>query len=122
MEKPYWLKLALAIYGLCLFMGDTGSDLYVGISLHDNCHHFYASCVFTFMFIPGFILGFYNFVCNIDFANYGDNPLKNSLQLVFGAPLFASLSGLLYIPFGIGVLIWSAIDVDSSDREETAKK
>ena len=122
MEKPYWLKLALAIYGLCLFIGDSGSDLFVGISLNDKCHHFYASCVFTFIFMPGFISGFRTFIEKNVVGKCGDSgPLKIFFLVVFGAPLYAGLFGIVFFPYGIFKLIKSAINIDSSELEKEAK-
>ena len=122
MVKPYWWKLAFAIFGLCLFMGDTGSDLYIGYDLWNRCHHFYATALLTFMIMPGFIMGFYFFVFEFVFKEHKDSgPMKISLLLVFGVPLAASLAGILFIPYGIFMMISSVMKVDSSDREKDVR-
>ena len=116
-EKPYWFRLALAIFGICLYSADVGSDILVGVDLIERCHNRYAASVFSFTMMPGFLFGFM-LICM--------EALKDGcswkLFLVLLAPLGGALAGILFIPFGLVVLIWSAIKLDSSDRARDAKE
>ena len=58
MEKPYWLKLALAILGINLYTGDTIGAVLVGLDLIERCHYFYATSIFSFAIMPGFAFVF----------------------------------------------------------------
>ena len=117
MEKPYWLRLALAIFGICLYSADIGSDIFVGVDLIQRCHNQFATSVFSFTIMPGFLLAFI-FICSLAF----DDGCSWKLFLVLLAPLGGALAGILFIPVGLITLIWSAIKLDSSGRAETAKQ
>ena len=116
MEKPYWLKLALAILGICLYSADIVSDILVGADLIERCHNRYAASVFSFTIMPGFVVIFLG-ICSEAFKD----GCSWKLFLVLLAPLGAALGGILFIPGGLVLLIWSAIKLDSSGRAETAK-
>ena len=116
-EKPYWLRLALAIFGICLYSADIGSDIFVGVDLIERCHNRYAASVFSFTIMPGFLLAFI-FICSLAF----DDGCSWKLFLVLLVPLGAALGGILLIPAGLVVLIWSAIKLDSSGSAKGAKE
>ena len=117
MEKPYWLKMALAIFGICLYSADIGSDIFVGVDLIERCHNRFAASVFSFAIMPGFVVIFFSF-CQEAFKD----GCSLKLFLVLLAPLGAALGGILFIPVGLVMLIKSAIKLDSSDRAENAKQ
>ena len=115
-EKPYWFRLALAIFGICLYSADIGSDIFVGVDLIERCHNRYAASVFSFTIMPGFVLIFLQ-ICQEAFKD----GCSWKLFLLLLAPLGASLGGILFIPVGLVLLIWSAIKLDSSSRADNAK-
>ena len=96
----------------------TGSDLFVGKDLVDRCHFRYAGLVFSFMIMPGFIIGFVG-VGSIAFED--GFSLKRCLLFLLGAPLAGVIGGFLFIPAGLVYLIWSAIKIDSDDTSFGAK-
>ena len=51
------LQCALGIFGILLFVSDTSSDTYVGVDLINRCHNGYAASVFSFVAMPGLLLG-----------------------------------------------------------------
>ena len=110
MEKPYWLKLSLAILGICLYTGDTIGEILVGLDLIERCHYFYATSVFSFAIMPGFVFGFLG-ICR---TALGDGCSLKLLLLLL-APLGGALAGIAFIPGGLVVLIMSAIELDSSE-------
>ena len=113
----YWLKLALAILGICLYSADIVSDILVGVDLIERCHNRYAASVFSFTIMPGFVFGFL-WICSGAFKD----GFSWKLFLVLLAPLGGALAGILFIPYGLITLILSAIKLDSSDRANAAKK
>ena len=115
-EKPYWLKLALAILGICLYSADIGSDILVGVDLIKRCHNRFAASVFSFTIMPGFVFVFI-VICQLAF----EDGCSWKLFLVLLVPLGGALAGILFIPYGLVVLIWSAIKLDSSDWAQSAK-
>ena len=117
MEKPYWLKLALAILGICLYTGDTIGEVLVGLDLIERCHYFYAASIFSFAIMPGFALAFL-LICKEAFKD----GCSLKILLVLLAPIGGALGGIAFIPFGLVMLILAAINVDSSGRERDAKK
>ena len=116
MEKPYWLKLALAILGICLYTGDTIGEVLVGLDLIERCHYFYAASIFSFAIMPGFVLAFL-MICHEAFKD----GCSLKLLLVLLAPLGGVLAGIAFIPGGLVMLILSAMELDSSDKESGAK-
>ena len=112
----YWLKLALAILGICLYSADVGSDILVGVDLIERCHNRYAASVFSFTIMPGFVQIFH-LICQVTFKD----GCSWKLFLVLLAPLGGALAGILFIPVGLVLLILSAIKLDSSDRAKKAK-
>ena len=48
---------ALGVFGILLFVSDTSSDTYVGVDLINRCHNGYAASVFSFVAMPGLLLG-----------------------------------------------------------------
>ena len=116
MEKPYWLKLALAILGICLYTGDTIGEVLVGLDLIERCHYFYAASIFSFAIMPGFAMSFL-FICQYAF----EDGCSLKLFLVLLAPIGGALAGITFIPGGLVFLILSAINLDIPDREENAK-
>ena len=119
MEQSYWKKhwkLALAIFGIFLYSGDTGSDIFVGVDLIKRCHNRFAAAVFSFTILPGFFGAF----CLICSEAFKDGCTWKLLYLPL-APLGGALGGVLFIPGGLVMLIRSAIKVDSSGRETTAR-
>ena len=117
MKKPYWLRLALAIFGICLYSADIGSDIFVGVDLIERCHNRYAASVFSFTIMPGFVIAFL-LICREAF----EGGCSWNIFLLLLAPLGASLGGILFIPVGLVVLLQSAIKLDSSGRATDAKK
>ena len=111
MKKPYWLRLSLAIFGICLYSADIGSDIFVGVDLIERCHNRYAASVFSFTIMPGFVAVFL-FICSEAFKD----GCSWNIFLVLLAPLGAALVGIVLIPGGLVLLILSAIKLDSSDR------
>jgi len=116
-EKPYWLKLALAIFGICLYSADIGTDIFVGVDLIQRCHNRFAAAVLTFTIMPGFVFVFL-LICEEGFKP----GCSWKLFLVLLAPLGGALGGILFIPGGLVVLILSAIKLDSSEWADGAKK
>ena len=116
MEKPYWLKLALAILGICLYTGDTIGEVLVGLDLIERCHYFYAASIFSFAIMPGFAMCFLA-ICTEAFKD----GCSFKILLVLLAPLGGALGGIAFIPGGLVFLILSAINVNSSGREKNAK-
>ena len=114
-EKPYWLRLALAIFGICLYSADIGSDIFVGVDLIQRCHNRYAASVFSFTIMPGFVMVFI-LICGDAFKD----GCSWKLFLILLAPLGCVLGGILVIPTGLILLIRSAIKLDSYDRAEYA--
>ena len=112
----YWLKLALAILGICLYSADVGSDILVGVDLIERCHNRYAASVFSFTIMPGFVM-YFLVICSLAFKD----GCSWKLFLVLLAPLGGALAGILFIPYGLVMLIWSAIKLDSSGRAENTK-
>ena len=56
-----WTKSrCLAIFSLCLYTFDVGSDGFVGGDLIWKCHHKYGISVFCLVLLPGFIWGWLN--------------------------------------------------------------
>ena len=117
MEKPYWLKLALAILGICLYSADIVSDILVGADLIERCHNRYAASVFSFTIMPGFVVIFLG-ICSEAFKD----GCSWKLFLVLLAPLGAALGGILFIPGVLVLLILSAITLDHSGRADNAKQ
>jgi len=118
MGRSTKIKLALAIFGIFLYTGDTGSDLFVGKDLVDRCHFRYAASVFSFMTMPGFILG----IINAGSLAFEDGfSLKGLLLFLFGAPVAGVIGGFLFIPFGLVWLIWSAIKIENDETGSKAK-
>ena len=114
---PYWFKLALAIFGICLYSADIGSDILVGVDLLERCHNRYAASVFSFTIMPGFVMVFI-LICGDAFKD----GCSWKLFLVLLAPLGGALAGILFILVGLVLLIRSAIKLDSSERADGAKK
>ena len=48
---------ALGIFGILLFVSVTSSYTYVGVDLINRCHNGYAASVFSFVAMPGLLLG-----------------------------------------------------------------
>ena len=117
MEKPFWLKLALAILGICLYTGDTIGEVLVGLDLIERCHYFYAASIFSFAIMPGFVWAF-SLICILTFFDARDEcSLK--ILLVLLAPLGGALAGIAFIPGGLVMLILLAMaEVPSSERSE----
>ena len=117
MEKPFWLKLALAILGICLYTGDTIGEVLVGLDLIERCHYFYAASIFSFAIMPGFVWAF-SLICILTFFDAHDEcSLK--ILLVLLAPLGGALAGIAFIPGGLVMLILLAMaEVPSSERSE----
>ena len=116
MEKPYWLKLALAILGICLYTGDTVGEVLVGLDLIERCHYFYAASIFSFAIMPGFAVAFL-YICSEAFKD----GCSLKLIMILLAPIGGALAGIAFIPGGLVLLILSAIKLDSSDKEQQAK-
>ena len=112
----YWLKLAMVIFGICLYSADIGSDILVGADLIQRCHNQFAASVFSFTIMPGFVV-FLILICGKAF----EDGCSWKIFLVLLAPLGAPLAGILFIPYGLYLLIRSAIKLDSSDRADHAK-
>ena len=51
-----WVR-ALGVFDILLFVSDTSSDTYVGVDLINRCHNGYAASVFSFVAMPGLLLG-----------------------------------------------------------------
>ena len=117
MKKPYWLRLSLAIFGICLYSADIGSDIFVGVDLIERCHNQFAASVFSFTIMPGFVAVFL-LICQAAFKP----GCSWKLFLVLLAPIGGALGGILFIPFGLVMLIKSAIKLDSSSRADNAKQ
>ena len=117
MEKPFWLKLALAILGICLYTGDTIGEVLVGLDLIERCHYFYAASIFSFAIMPGFVWAF-SLICILVFFDARDEcSLK--IFLVLLAPLGGALAGIAFIPGGLVMLILLAmVEVNSTERSE----
>ena len=117
MEKPYWLKLALAILGICLYTGDTIGEVLVGLDLIERCHYFYAASIFSFAIMPGFATVFL-MIC----AEAFKDGCSLKILLVLLAPLGGALGGIAFIPGGLVFLILSAFKLDSSDIGSSMEK
>ena len=114
MEKPFWLKLAMAILGICLYTGDTIGEVLVGLDLIQRCHYFYAASIFSFAIMPGFVFAF----CLICILNF-DNKCSLKILWLLLAPLGGALAGIAFIPGGLVMLILLAmVEVHSSERSE----
>ena len=115
MEKPFWLKLALAILGICLYTGDTIGEVLVGLDLIERCHYFYAASFFSFAIMPGFVWAFY-IIC---FLAFDDECSLKKILWVLLAPLGGALVGIAFIPGGLVMLILLAmVEVNSTERSE----
>ena len=115
MVDEYWVNLVLAIFGLVLYTGDTSLDFIVAIELFKRCHYRLASFMMSFMIAPGFMLGFLT-ICAWAF----DDGLSPKNFLVITSPLVGLFAGLLFIPVGFAMIIWSVIKIDSTGREDTS--
>ena len=94
----------LAIFSLCLFTFDTGSDGFVGGDLIWRCHHKYGISVFCLVLLPGFIWRWYNYFG----GKYG---LKETLKAMLG-PFW-------FIPNGWWKLLQAVIhDGDTTNLRE----
>ena len=113
--ETYWLNLILDLFGLFMYTGDTCTNLIVAIELFNRCHYRLASFLVSFMIMPGFTIGFLT-ICSM--AKSDGFSFKNFLALT--APLLGLFAGIVFIPFGFIMLIWSAIKPDSIGRDDTA--
>ena len=59
---PRWFRQGVAISALFLYSGDVGSDFWVGIDLIKRCHRKFAASVFTWLAVPGFLMGWAEFI------------------------------------------------------------
>ena len=118
MEKPFWLKLAMAILGICLYAGDTIGEVLVGLDLIQRCHYFYAASIFSFAIMPGFVFAFC-LICILYIYDDDECSLKIRLLLILLAPVGGALAGIAFIPGGLVMLILLAmVEVHSSERSE----
>ena len=98
---------------------NTGSDAFNGKDLVDRCHFRYAASVFSFMAMPGVIVGLV-FAGGATFE--GGFSLTRLLLFLLRAPVFCVIGGVLFIPAGLVYLIWSAINIDSEETGFNAKE
>jgi len=67
-----WSKArCLAIFSLCLYTFDIGSDCLVGRDLIWKCHQNYGISVFCLVLLPGFIWGWFDYFSDRDGSKYG---------------------------------------------------
>ena len=87
--------------------GDVGSDFWVGVDLVKRCHTKFAASVFTWLAVPGFILGWGDFFV---IRNYNA-----------GAFFKALFFPILVIPYTLWKLIKAALNIDDVNNLEQAK-
>ena len=113
---PPGFKRVVAIFGIFLFLFDTGSDTYVGIDLFGRCHDGYGSSVISFFCLPGVLIGFLGVLVILDTREF------NLAGSVCCAVLLGTLLGpILFIPASLYFLVKGAIDVDDLDDTYHAK-
>ena len=60
--KTMWSKARLlCIFSLVLYCFDSGSDIFVSVSLFLNCHTRYAAAVISLVFLPGIVCGAFEY-------------------------------------------------------------
>ena len=98
-----WLsfKRALAIFGLCTYCFDVGSDIWVTIDLFQRCHYWYAVTTMLLICMPGFIAGWTWFL--------GEKNLKTFFVALFGP--------ILMIPATLHYQFENVIKLDSETEE-----
>ena len=104
---PRWFRQGVAISALFLYSGDVGSDFWVGVDLIKRCHRKFAASVFTWLAIPGFLMGWGNFISE------GEYNIKAFLTALF--------MPILMIPLTLWRLFKSAWDIDDADKFDDAK-
>ena len=103
-----WSKArCLAIFSLCLFTFDIGSDGFVGSDLIWKCHHKYGISVFCLVLLPGFIWGWFFYFTD---GKYG---LKETLKAMSG-PIW-------FIPNGWWKLLQTVIHDGDEEKLGDAK-
>ena len=126
MRRSQKLKLALAIYGISLYTGDSGSDLFVGMDLIKRCHDRFAAAVFTFMFMPGVMISIFSpeaaFGCQQLYIMATRDGRSWKLLLLLLIPFAIIGWGIGFFFLGLYLLIRSAIKLDSATEEESAKQ
>ena len=55
-------KRAMAIFGLCTYTFDVGSDIWVTFDLFQRCHYSYATMTVALIALPGYFFGWNIFV------------------------------------------------------------
>ena len=121
MAKPRWLRRAIPIFGIILFLTDTGSDSYVGISLILRCHIKYGVSVLSFFYLPGLLSGGIFFHIFLDdqsiFVKYCDHCCAHLAAFLLGT----FLGPFIFVPGALYLLVKAAIDIDDDDNQGTAK-
>ena len=104
-----WSKTrCLAIFSLCLYTFDTGSDSFVGGDLIWKCHQKYGMSVFFLVLLPGFIWGWFNF-----YEERRDCSFKKVLKAI-SAPIW-------FIPNGWWKLLQAVIHDGDEGKLAEAK-
>ena len=121
MAKPRWLRRAIPIFGIILFLTDTGSDLYVGISLILRCHILYGSSVLSFFYLPGLLSGGFFFFLFLDnysiFDKYCDHCCAKFAAVLLGT----FLGPFVFVPGALYFLVKAAIDIDDDGNQAISK-
>ena len=129
-KPPLWFKKAVAWFGVALFVGDTGSDGYVGGSLIYRCHTYYGSSVISFFYIPGLLSGglfsilfvgeFLKDKCGYKTSFCSAGFWINTLLFIIGT----ILGPFVFVPAGLFVLVKAALDPfgEKEDRFPKAAK
>ena len=121
MAKPRWLRRAIPIFGIILFLTDTGSDSYVGISLILRCHIKYGVGVLSFFYLPGLLSGgilFYGFLHDQSiFDKYCDHCCAKFAVFLLGT----LLGPFVFVPGALYLLVKAAIDIDDDSNQRYAK-
>ena len=103
-----WSKArCLAIFSLCLYTFDTGSDSFVGGDLIWKCHQKYGMSVFFLVLLPGFIWGWHQYF------DRGSHEFKEILKAI-SCPFW-------FIPIGWWKLCLAVIHDADKEKLQEAK-
>ena len=107
-KDKIWLKrFGLALWGVSLYLLDTGTDTWVGNSLIQNCHLKFGASVLCLVYVlPGV------------FAIIGTLKPKSTFVLnVLAWTCLGLAIGIFFVPLSILALLWDLIKLDDKTLE-----
>ena len=108
-------RLCLAVLSLVLYIGDVGSDIWVGTDLILRCHYYHGIGVFSLVLLTGFLAGSLSLISEIAEGTWTKTDVCKALVYPFW-----------FLPKTIWTLLQDIIrpknsDAFFSDTRKTAK-